>query len=81
MNFLTALIAVAGAVVGTFLVSWIGPINPMLLAFAAGGFIYIGASDLVPELHKEPKIRKSLMAFAFFIMGVVMMLVMKILLA
>jgi zinc and cadmium transporter len=81
MNFLTALLAVAGAVVGTFLVEFVGQINPMLLAFAAGGFVYIGASDLIPELHKEPKIKKSLLAFAFFLIGIVIMFVMKLLLA
>jgi zinc and cadmium transporter len=79
MNFLTALTAVAGAVVGTFLVTLVGPINQILLAFTAGGFIYIGASDLVPELHKEPKVKKSLMAFAFFLIGVIIMLAMRLL--
>ncbi len=78
MNFLTALFAIAGAVLGTFLVSWFGEANPILLAFTAGGFIYIGASDLIPELHKEPKIKKSLLAFAFFLAGVVIMFVMKL---
>jgi zinc and cadmium transporter len=30
-----------------------------MLPLAAGGFIYIAGSDLVPELNKESKIGKS----------------------
>jgi len=30
-----------------------------LLPFAAGGFLYIAASDLVPELHKEREKNQS----------------------
>jgi len=81
MNFLSALIAVAGAIVGSLLVSFTSQVTPLLLAFTAGGFVYIGASDLIPELHKEPKINRSLVAFGFFLIGIVMMFGMKILLA
>lgn len=77
MNFLSALVAVAGAVVGSLLISLTGQVTSLLLAFAAGGFVYIGASDLIPELHKELKLRKSMLAFAFFMIGIVIMLLMK----
>jgi len=40
-----------------------------LLPFAAGGFIYIAASDLIPELHKEPNIKKSIISFFLFLIG------------
>jgi zinc and cadmium transporter len=78
-NFLYALTAIVGAIVGTFLVSTVGQMNAFLLPFAAGGFIYIGASDLIPELHKEPKLNKSILAFAFFLVGIIAMYMLKVL--
>lgn len=32
----------------------------MMLPLAAGGFIYIAGSDLVPELNKEVELSKSI---------------------
>jgi zinc and cadmium transporter len=49
-NLLTALTTPAGAVAGFFLMPWISPYLAPLLAFAAGSFIYIAVSDLLPEL-------------------------------
>jgi zinc and cadmium transporter len=72
-NFLTALTAVAGVVVGWFIVGEVAGFSAVLLPFAAGGFIYIAASDLVPELHKEEKLGKALLAFMFFVIGLIFM--------
>jgi zinc and cadmium transporter len=78
-NFFSALLAVAGAVLGFFLVKSVaGAINP-LLAITAGGFIYIAASDLVPELHKEPKNKIVAVSFLFFVLGLALMFFMKML--
>jgi zinc and cadmium transporter len=49
-----------------------------MLPFAAGGFMYIAASDLIPELHKDPRLRNALLSFCFFILGVLLMLAIKI---
>ena len=73
-NFLTALTAVAGVVVGWFLVGEFSNISVFLLPFAAGGFIYIAASDLIPELHKEKNLAKVLGAFVLFLVGLLLML-------
>lgn len=48
-----------------------------LLPFAAGGFLYISASDLIPELHREADRRKSLASFVLFGVGVVTMVLLK----
>ncbi|HOJ16915.1 MAG TPA: ZIP family metal transporter, partial [Caldisericia bacterium] len=53
-NFLSALTAIIGVFIGYFLTTSIENFSSVLLPIAAGGFIYIAASDLVPELHKEP---------------------------
>jgi len=77
-NFLSALTAVLGVLVGFVLSSSVENFVMYLLPIAAGGFIYIGASDLVPELHKEKDLKKSILSFGFFILGIVIMYLFKI---
>jgi zinc and cadmium transporter len=49
-----------------------------LVAFAAGNFIYIGASDLIPEVKEHADLRANLVHFAAFLAGVALMLVVKV---
>lgn len=79
-SFISQLTCVVGGVLGYVFSSRIEGIVPFILPFAAGGFIYIAASDLIPELHKEPKLMKSLLSFSFFIIGIVFMFMLKLLL-
>ena len=44
-----------------------------LVPFAAGNFIYIGASDLVPEVNKHSDIRANVIHFASFIAGIALL--------
>jgi len=76
-NFLIALTSVFGALVGFFLLS-IQDISQFLLSFTAGSFIYISASDLIPELHKESKIKKAVVSFAFFLLGALFMYLVRL---
>ena len=76
-NFLVQLFAVAGGIVGFFLLYTPESIG-FLLPFAAGGFIYIAASDLIPELHKEENLKKSMISFVFFVIGILFLLAIKI---
>lgn len=77
-NFISSLTAIAGTVVGYLLISSFNNITSFLLPFAAGGFIYIAMSDLIPELHKEPKISKSIYNFGLFAAGILFMLFIKL---
>lgn len=77
LNFLVALTVVAGAICGWFLISKIEAITSFLLPVAAGGFIYIALSDMVPELRKEPDIKHFFSAFAFVLAGVALMFATK----
>ena len=45
-----------------------------LVPFAAGNFIYIGATDLVPEVNKHTSLRKNLIHFLAFVSGVLVIL-------
>lgn len=77
MNFVTALTAVLGGILGYILSSQMQYAIIFLLPFAAGGFVYIGASDLVPEIRKETKLDKSMISIAMFIIGILIMYAMK----
>lgn len=71
-NFLSALTAVAGGITGYFFLDRLANSTMFLLAFAAGGFLYIASADLIPELHKETGLWKSVTQFAFMVAGIVL---------
>lgn len=77
-NFLSALLAVLGGLVGFFLAEKIGFNIVYLLPFAAGNFIYIACSDLIPEIKKDFAPAKALGYFCVFILGILLMLTMKL---
>jgi zinc and cadmium transporter len=68
LNLLTGSAAIAGAVIA--LVSGAALSEDFLLPLAAGAFIYIASTDLLPELHKEPEPRKSLLQIGALALGV-----------
>ena len=70
-NFLIALTCVLGAIAGYFISVNVKDFSVFLLPFTAGGFIYIGACDLVPELHKQPDLKKSVSSLLTFLCGIV----------
>ena len=72
-NFLVALTIVLGGVVGYFLAEQAEVISYYLMPIAAGGFIYIAASDLLPQIRQEKKLLSSLAHMTIFIFGVAIM--------
>jgi len=72
-NFLSAVAAVIGGLL--FLV--IGPhvenLSLYMLPVTAGGFIYIAAADLIPELHTECGVSISIRQVAFIALGIGLM--------
>ncbi|VVB59703.1 Zinc transporter ZupT [uncultured archaeon] len=77
LNFVVALTAVLGGIVGYFVSSLIENIVIFILPFAAGGFIYIAATDLVPEIRKELDMKKYMMTLFVFICGIFIMWITK----
>lgn len=73
INYLVALTVLLGGITGYYLSSSLENFVPYLLPFAAGGFIYIASSDLMPEIRKETNLKKSILSFFVFILGVVLM--------
>lgn len=73
LNFLSALIAVFGALFALIISSYVENSMPFLLSFAAGGFIYIAGSDLIPELHKKFTAKSSVIQMIAIVLGIAVM--------
>jgi zinc and cadmium transporter len=80
LNFLSALTAMAAGVLGFFFFEKIGGQASFLLPFAAGSFIYIAASDLIPEIKKKKEESHPFAQFLVFLTGLFLMLALKLVL-
>ncbi len=73
LNLLSALMAFFGAIVVLVLGGKSNFILDLALPLAAGSFIYIAGSDLVPELHKTTAFRQSFEQLLAIVFGVALM--------
>jgi len=69
-NFISALAAFLGVFLYFILMNTFEKLEPFMIAFAIGGFLYIAMSDLIPTLHEEKELSKSLMQFVLIVLGV-----------
>lgn len=77
-NFLSAATAIVGTLIGYYFSSRVEGFSVALLPVAAGGFIYIAACDLIPELHRQPDQKKAVWSMLFFLLGIGLMAWFKI---
>lgn len=75
-NFVSALTAILGAII-TYFLTFVQSLETMLVPFAAGGFIYIAATDLMPELHKKSRAGTSVVQLLALILGIALMAYLK----
>lgn len=68
-NTAVSLTTVLGGIGGYYLSSSIETLSNYIIPFAAGGFVYIAASDLIPEIRNEKSKRISVANFLTFILG------------
>lgn len=78
VNFASALTAVVGAVLVLALNIRVEALTAYLIPFTAGGFIYIAASDLIPEMKKDITPLNSLVQMFFLLLGLGIMLALVI---
>lgn len=78
-NLASALTAVLGALTALYLSGYVEGLIGFLLPFAAGNFVYIAGSDLVPELLDQKDLGKGLTQFGLMALGVLLMYLVKIL--
>lgn len=76
-NFLSGLTSIAGTLIVLFASSAIVVHTDFLLPFAAGNFIYIASSDLIPELHKKRQLTASLIQLFLIIFGIIIIYYLK----
>jgi zinc and cadmium transporter len=73
-NLLSASLSIVGVVIVLLIGNSVTNITTYVLALAAGGFVYIAGSDLVPELHKTTNIKSSITQFLMVGLGIGLML-------
>ncbi|MEK7131385.1 MAG: ZIP family metal transporter [Patescibacteria group bacterium] len=59
-NLLSGVFAVLGGAIGFYYLNRFESFIPYILALTAGGFIYIAAADLLPEVHAESDTRTKI---------------------
>jgi zinc and cadmium transporter len=69
LNFYAALAAILGTVVTLLAGSAIESLSNYVLPIAAGGFIYLAGTDLMPELNKDRSRINSLIQLAMIVAG------------
>lgn len=70
VNLLTGLTAVLGAVLVIVLQGTVPDISVWILPFAAGNLLYIAGVDLLPELHKDVRMRQAILQLIGFTAGI-----------
>lgn len=80
-NFLSALTAVLGTVFGLFLGGMIDSFAIFMISFAAGNFLYIAATNLLPELHRHCKLKDTLLHLTAIALGVGLIFLVQLLFA
>ncbi|MEK7604938.1 MAG: ZIP family metal transporter [Patescibacteria group bacterium] len=69
-NALTGLAALVGALMAYFFGTQFAGAIPVLLAITTGNFIYLSATDLLPEIHHHSKKHPALSNVIFFLLGI-----------
>ncbi len=59
-NLVSGMLAVFGGLIGFYYLNRFESFIPYVLALTAGGFIYIAAADLLPEVHAESDTRTKI---------------------
>ncbi|MFX1562838.1 MAG: ZIP family metal transporter [Promethearchaeota archaeon] len=72
-NFLSALTAMVGIIIVLILGETVVGFSVLLLPFAAGNFIYVSLTDLMPELHKERRTKRTFIQFIILLVGIGLM--------
>jgi zinc and cadmium transporter len=75
-NVLSALTFLMGGIVAYVAAARIDIVT--LVPFAAGNFLYIAASDLVPEVNKHHDLGTNAIHFVSFVAGILLLLLLKV---
>lgn len=76
-NLLSGGLAFAGVILVLFGIRAFPWAQQVLLPIAAGNFLYLAGSDLIPELHKETRLLHTLYQLCAILLGIALMMVLK----
>ncbi len=76
-SFIAQSTIILGAVIAYFLSGMVEGLTAFLVPFAAGNFVYIASSDLIPEMHKAEGWER-IRGLAVFFLGVLLMWALRI---
>lgn len=76
-NVFVSLTAIVGGILGYIASHTMTQFAYYLIPIAAGGFIYISAADLIPELKHETSTKRTISMIATFLLGVIIMVLVK----
>jgi zinc and cadmium transporter len=71
-NYVAAFAVVIGAAFASVFLETVEPLSGILIAFSAGAFMYLSASELVPEMNKEKNNTKAAIQVIIFVIGVIL---------
>ncbi len=60
---------VVGGLFGSFFIARVAELSGWMVAFSAGAFLFLSASELIPEIHDDNDWRKSLIHIIFLLLG------------
>ena len=72
-SYLSSIFTIIGAVMALLVSNYVENIQFFIIPVSVGGFIYLAGSDLIPELHKEPGLRKALLQLIAMLAGIAVM--------
>ena len=76
-NFFSSITVIFGGIIGFYLSNILEGSALLLLPFAAGNFTYIAASDLIPEIKHGDSLKRNLIHFVTFLIGLLLMMFIK----
>lgn len=74
-NFLSAIMAILGALLAYFFAALIEKNISLFLSLTAGFFLYISATDLIPNLHERYQKNKNNLSTFIFLAGILVVFV------
>jgi zinc and cadmium transporter len=77
-NFITALTCVVGAAIGLPMSEHVEKFSLYILPMVAGGFIYVAACDLIPEVHKQTSLKRSTFSLVAFLCGIMFIMLTRL---
>jgi zinc and cadmium transporter len=71
-NFLTGVTAIVGAIIAFYIGSIFTKVIPIFLSITTANFLYLSATDLLPEIHTKAKRSLAINETIFFVLGILL---------